>query len=229
MAKTYFVTATDTDAGKTLITSGLLALARESGFTTQGLKPLAAGSEMTETGLQNQDALDLMAQSSPGIDYHKVNPWCYAPPIAPHIAARETGKSIDLTQLSAFLQQAKNLDVDLCLVEGAGGWHLPLDAETLLSSLVAEAELEIIFVVGMKLGCLNHALLTQAAIVAQGLKIAGWVANRVDKNMSRYEENLAYLKGALDAPFLGEVPYLENANAQAASADLSLSPLQQSR
>ncbi|MBY5920980.1 dethiobiotin synthase [Ferrimonas balearica] len=214
----YFVTGTDTEVGKTRVSAGLLAAAKAEGFTTLGLKPIAAGCEATPEGLKNEDALALMAASTLRLPYRDVNPIALAPPIAPHIAAAEVGQPIQVERLAAAMPRQGMSDVDLCLVEGAGGWRLPIGQGQTLPQWVAQEGWPVVMVVGMKLGCLNHALLTAEAIRADGLTLAGWIANRVDPAMSRYQDNLETLKAMLDAPLLAEVPFLEN---EAASTHLA--------
>ncbi|MBY5991056.1 dethiobiotin synthase [Ferrimonas balearica] len=205
----YFVTGTDTEVGKTRVTAGLLSAARREGIQTLGLKPIAAGCDTTPEGLRNDDALALMAASSVSLPYEAINPIALAPPIAPHIAAAQAGQTITAARLSEALPRAAMASADLCLVEGAGGWRLPIGQGATLPQWVQAEGWPVILVVGMKLGCLNHALLSAEAVRADGLKLAGWVANRVDPAMRHYDENLATLAEMLAAPLLAEVPYLE--------------------
>lgn len=204
----HFVTGTDTDAGKTLISAGLLHAARKQGLLTLGLKPIAAGCAATPDGLRNDDALALMAQSSLKVTYEQVNPIALEPAIAPHIAANESDVELTTRVLRNALPRSAMADAQCCLVEGAGGWNLPLHNGELLPQWVAEEGWPVILVVGMKLGCLNHALLTVQAIEARGLKLAGWIANGIDPGMSRYQDNLATLQAAISAPLLAKVPHL---------------------
>ncbi|MBY6105541.1 dethiobiotin synthase [Ferrimonas balearica] len=204
----FFVTGTDTEVGKTRVSAGLLAAARQQGMSSLGLKPIAAGCELTRDGWHNEDALALMAASSLKLNYAEVNPIALQPPIAPHIAAAEAGESITVERLRAAMPRAAMADAGLCLVEGAGGWRLPIGAGGTMPDWVSREGWPVILVVGMKLGCLNHALLTAEAIRADGLKLAGWIANQVDPDMSRYQDNLATLQSMLAAPLLAEVPYL---------------------
>lgn len=208
----YFVTGTDTDAGKTLVTSGLLALARRRGLTTLGLKPVASGCEATPEGLRNADALALQAQSRPAADYDTINPYAFAPAIAPHLAARRAGMTLtidDLVERVLPLLEAKH---DLVLVESAGGWRVPLNESQDLSALAVRLELPVLLVVGLRLGCISHARLTAEAIRADGLTLAGWAGSLVDpefaSNAALYRDNLATLETTLSAPCLGIVPWL---------------------
>ncbi|MCE9678941.1 dethiobiotin synthase [Shewanella sp. AS1] len=213
----YFVTGTDTDSGKTLIGSALLYKAKQQG-TTLGVKPIASGCEMTTQGLRNSDALSLMAQSSLKLPYEQINPFAFAPAIAPHIAAKQAGQSLSVASIERHLRTLPFHKVDFSLIEGAGGWRLPLGEGAYLSDLAKALELPVILVVGLKLGALNHAVLTQEALLADGLEIAGWVANRVDPKMSVPEENLQSLHEMMSSPCLGVVPYLDSPDvAQVAS------------
>ncbi|MBY6188578.1 dethiobiotin synthase [Marinobacter hydrocarbonoclasticus] len=209
----YFVTGTDTEVGKTRVSAGLLAAAAQQGASTLGLKPIAAGCEPSGEGWRNEDALALMAASTVALPYDQVNPIALAPAIAPHIAAKEAGERITPARLAASMPRVAMADADLCLVEGAGGWRLPIGDGMTLPAWVAQEGWPVILVVGMKLGCLNHALLSAEAIRSDGLHLAGWIANRIDPNMSRYQENLESLQAMLDAPLLAEVPYLEQSTA----------------
>ena len=225
MSKIYFVTGTDTEIGKTTISSGLLHAARRSGLSTAAVKPVAAGCERTAEGLRNEDALALQAQCEPHLDYHLINPVTLEAAIAPHIAAQEEHVSLTADTLAGACQQVFQLNRDLTLVEGAGGWRVPLNSQQTLADVATSLQLPVIMVVGMRLGCINHALLTAEAIAADGLQLAGWVANRVDPEMSRPDENLGTLKQLIQAPFLGLVPWLESPGAEAVAAHLDLTPL----
>ena len=225
MTRSYFVTGTDTDVGKTQVARTLLQAFAARGIRCAGYKPVSAGCTPTPDGLRNLDALLLQQAASLPLPYERVNPYAFEPPIAPHIAAREVGESISFAGLSAGLREIEASGAELVIVEGAGGWCLPLDHEYLLSDWVAREELPVILVVGARLGCLNHALLTVAAIRQQGLRIAGWVVNRVDPHMSRYEENLGTLKALLPAPFLGEIPFVEAVHEADLCGYLDVEPL----
>ncbi|SDL77193.1 dethiobiotin synthetase [Modicisalibacter muralis] len=204
----YFVTGTDTDAGKTLVAAAMLAKARRRGLTTLGLKPVAAGCEHTPDGLRNADALALQAFSYPGIDYTVVNPIALKPPIAPHLAAARANWTIRLAQLHDLVAAAMREPRDLTLIEGAGGWRVPLNDDEDLSGLAGRLDLPVILVVGLRLGCINHARLTLEAIRAEGLAVAGWVASQVDPEFAEREANLATLRAHLPAPCLGVIPWL---------------------
>lgn len=225
MKPTYFIAGTDTDAGKTCIAAGLLHKANGQGLRSLALKPLAAGCHVTADGLRNQDALTLQATASVSLAYEQVNPVAFEPPIAPHIAAAAAGKNITADRLAALCRGALMTPHDFALIEGAGGWRVPLNHRETLASLPRLLNLPVILVVGMKLGCLNHALLSAEAIVRDGLVLAGWVANHVDPDMSCLDENLATLHQLLAAPCLGEVPFLADPVPKQVAACLDLSPL----
>jgi len=225
MAKTYFVTGTDTDAGKTFVSCALLHRARKDGLKTLALKPIASGCEVTDEGLRNDDALKLQSAMTLDLDYEQVNPVAFEPAIAPHIAAARAGKSMQISRLAGYCRGAMFNKSDLCLIEGAGGWRVPVNDREFLSGLPKELGVGVIVVVGMKLGCINHALLTFDAIESDGLKVAGWVANRIDENMACYEENLATLKRHVNAPLLGEVPFVSTGSSSDAAEFLALTAL----
>lgn len=204
----FFITGTDTGVGKTLVACALLHAAKTRGFSCLGLKPLAAGCEQTEEGWCNEDALALQAASTLKLPYQQINPVALREAMAPHIAAARESKRLSLSRLVGFCRGALQSPVDLCLVEGAGGWRVPLNNQEYLSGLPKELNLPVILVVGLRLGCLNHALLTAEAIQQDGLKLAGWVANVLDAGMPVVEENIATLKALLPCPLLGEIPAL---------------------
>lgn len=220
----FFVTGTDTEVGKTTVAAGLLHAARQAGLSTAAAKPVASGCEMTADGLRNGDALALLNECTLPMRYEQVNPFAFEPAIAPHLAAREAGIELTASALALPVRQMLALQADFSLVEGAGGWRVPLAGRESLSDLAVMLELPVILVVGIRLGCINHALLSSEAIERDGLRLAGWVANIVDPATSRLEENLGTLADRLQAPCLGRVPRLPAATpAQVASClDLRL-------
>lgn len=225
MRKAFFVTGTDTDVGKTIVSAGLLAAAHAKGLSTAALKPVAAGCEATADGLRNGDALLLQRAMSLPLSYDEINPVALAPAIAPHIAAAQAGRRIQLAQLAGLCRGALMRGAGFTLVEGAGGWRVPLNAREFLSGLAVELKLPVIMVVGMRLGCISHALLTAEAIARDGCTLAGWVANRCVAEMACYEENVAAIRDMLRAPCLGEVPCLNAPEPQAVANHLDCSPL----
>lgn len=207
MSQTWFITGTDTDVGKTMSSAALLQAANGAGLRTAGYKPVASGSAWQAGQLRNSDALILQANSSLPLTYQAVNPLTFEQATSPHIASAATQQPIDFSELTAGLVQLQ-LQADWLLVEGAGGWFTPLSEHTRFSDWVVEQQLPVILVVGMKLGCINHALLTQAAITSSGLRLAGWVANSPSAAPHEYQNYLAYLKQHLACPLLGEIPFL---------------------
>lgn len=204
MNAAYFLTGTDTDIGKTFVTCALLHRARRDGLSAVGLKPVAAGTDSTGN---NEDVLQIRAASSVQLPPEIINPYCFQPPIAPHIAAAEAGIEINFGRIADTVRQARQ-QADLVIVEGAGGFCVPFGVDRNGADLAMQLRLPVILVVGMRLGCLNHALLTAEAIAARGLIIAGWVANCcATPDMSRFAENLATLEELLLAPLLGVLPY----------------------
>ncbi|WP_257282058.1 dethiobiotin synthase [Endozoicomonas sp. ISHI1] len=223
MPRTFFVTGTDTDAGKTFVTCAMLQAANNRGLKTLALKPVAAGADMTPDGPRNDDALNLMSAMNVELSYSQVNPVLFAPPIAPHIAAQEEGRRITVDRLTGFCRGALMTRHDLSFIEGAGGWRVPLNDREMLADLAKTMNLPVILVVGMKLGCISHSLLTVESILQSGCQLAGWVANQVDPDMSRFQENVEALKRSIHAPCLGVVPWCseEQWSNVVASVDLS--------
>lgn len=207
MTERYFVTGTDTEVGKTVASSALLQAARRLGYRTAGYKPVASGSEMTEDGLRNSDALALQRHSSTPLSYAQVNPYTFAEPTSPHIVSEDEGQVIEATVMTAGLRTLE-AQADWLLVEGAGGWYTPLSATLSFADWVTAQRLPVILVVGVKLGCINHALLTAQAVQQAGLTLAGWIANDVVPPGRRHQEYLATLTRLLPAPLLGEIPHL---------------------
>jgi dethiobiotin synthetase len=223
MKQKYFLTGTDTDAGKTLIASALLFKAKSAGLTTIGLKPIAAGCDNTSEGLRNDDALKLIEQSTVKLPYEQVNPIAFEEAIAPHIAGQRLRKPLSADRTLGLLRGVLMINrADLILIEGAGGYKVPLNPKETLADVCKELKLPVILVIGMKLGCLNHALLTVESIKRDGLTIVGWVANKIDADMEAYDENIQTLHAMIPAQCLGEVPHLENPSAEAAAEFLTL-------
>jgi dethiobiotin synthetase len=217
----YFITGTDTGVGKTAVTLGLMAHLQAQGQSVAAMKPVASGCERTGAGLRNDDALQLQRQSSVALPYALVNPYAFEPPIAPHIAAARAGEIIAIRTIRAACAEIAG-KADRVLVEGVGGWQVPLNDDEFLADLVRALELEVILVVGIRLGCLNHALLTAASIEASGCTPAGWVANCLPPGTAFAEENINTLKSRLSFPFLGEVPVMEHVEPGRVAECLSL-------
>ena len=205
--KTFFITGTDTGVGKTLMSAGLLLAAKERGLSTAALKPVAAGCEVAAEGLRNDDALLLQSVITQPLTYEQINPIALEPAIAPHIAAQQARRVLSVDRLAGFCRGVLN-QADFTLVEGAGGWRVPLNSAETLADLARTLQLPVILIVGIRLGCINHAMLTVEAIARDGLPLAGWVANIIDPDMPCQQENIVSLQQRLAAPCLGVVPYL---------------------
>ncbi|TVP57309.1 MAG: dethiobiotin synthase [Halomonadaceae bacterium] len=224
MAKhTFFITGTDTGVGKTTISCGLLSLANSAGLRTLAMKPIASGCEQTADGLRNDDALALQACASEPLSYERINPIAMAPAIAPHVAARQAGKSLSADRLAGFCRGLMMVPGDLLLIEGAGGWRVPLNERETYADVPKALGVPVILVVGLRLGAINQALLSAEAIARDGLRLAGWVANQVeDTPMEAMADTLEYLRGHMGAPCLGHVPYLAPEPGRSAVAEAAL-------
>ncbi len=207
--KRWFITGTDTETGKTVASSALLQAASAAGLRTAGYKPVASGCEMTPEGVRNSDALALQRYSSVALSYEQVNPLAFMEPTSPHIVSAEEGRPISFRQLSAGLRALEE-QAEWILTEGAGGWFTPLSETQTYADWVTEEQLPVILVVGVKLGCINHAMLTAAAVKAAGLPLAGWIANDIQAPGKRHQEYITSLQQRIDAPFLGEIPWLQS-------------------
>jgi len=217
----YFVTGTDTGVGKTAITVALINKLLEAGYRVAGMKPVASGCRNTALGLRNEDAEAIMAASSVSQEYELVNPYAFAPAIAPHLAAMEAGQKIELEKIrNAFESIATG--ADRVVVEGVGGWRVPLGRVITTEHMAKALDLPVVLVVGLRLGCLNHALLTADAIQYAGMTLAGWVANQLDPAMARVSENISSLQQRINAPMLGHIPYDDSLQPGSVAARLNL-------
>ena len=214
-----FVTGTDTGIGKTLVAATLLAAMNAAGYRAVGMKPVASGCSQTAEGLCNDDAERLIAHSAGSPPYGLVNPYALAEPIAPHLAAADAGIQIQLDPiLAAFAALSTNAD---CLVvEGVGGWAVPLSPALMQADLVRALKLPVILVVGLRLGCINHALLSARAIEDEGCALIGWIGNGIDPAMARVADNIATLRARLPAPCLGVLPFTRTPDPRALSMQL---------
>lgn len=223
---TYFVTGTDTSVGKTLVSAALLCAARHQGRRTLAMKPVASGCEQTSDGLRNEDALMLMGAMTESLSYEQVNPVALEPAIAPHVAAAQAGRQVSVQRLVGFCRGLQLRSADLLLIEGAGGWRVPLNDRETYAGVPVALDLPVIMVVPLQLGCINHALLTAEAIRADGLRVAGWVANRpTPAVMANESETLAYLRSHIGAPCLGVLPWSDNADPDSLSTHLAVETL----
>lgn len=220
-----FITGTDTDVGKTVVTAGLIEAANQANFTTGAIKPVAAGCALLESGPQNADALLLQATASYSLSYQQVNPVALKSAIAPHIAAAEEGKTLSASRLSGFCRGLTLLPIDMLFIEGAGGWRVPLNNRETLADIPKQLNSEVLLVVGLRLGCINHALLTAQAIRGDGLRLSGWVGNILHADMPRLQENIDTLKKLMPEPCLGIVPRLGDTSPKQVAPYLSL-PIQ---
>ncbi|MDQ2070174.1 dethiobiotin synthase [Natronospira bacteriovora] len=218
-----FITGTDTEVGKTLVTASLLHAIRARGETAVGLKPVASGAERTAEGLRNEDGLALLAASSPGFHYDQINPLVLEPAIAPHIAAEEVEVDLTVERLLAGITPGPS--ADWRLVEGVGGWRVPLSGRETMEDLALALAYPVVLVVALRLGCLNHAMLTADRIRQVGLPLAGWIATEPDPCQSRRDENFATLQQWLPAPCLGRLPWAESPDPKRMAGLLDLSPL----
>lgn len=214
--RAWFITGTDTEVGKTFATCALLLALRNQGLRAIGMKPIAAGTD--ENG-KNDDVERLIAASGTDAPRELINPYLFQPAIAPHIAAAETGRVIAIEHIIATFEKLRGM-ADTVLVEGVGGFCVPLCHHTDTADLAERLGLPVILVVGMRLGCINHALLTCQAIAARGLTLDGWIANRIDPAMSRFDENLAALRERIAAPLLGIIPPASTPEAAAVGLHL---------
>ena len=224
MEQGFFITGTDTGVGKTLAASALLHAYAATGKKVIGMKPVAAGCEIAGQ-MRCEDVEALQAASTVQAPFSLINPYAFAAPVAPHIAAAQAGVVIDLERIHAALLELGRL-AQIVIVEGVGGFKVPLNAREDSADLAVKLGLPIILVVGMRLGCLNHALLTQAAIAASGLPLAGWVANCIDPAMPLFTENLQALRARLDCPLLGVLPWQANPRAEIVAPLLEISRLE---
>src|SRR6476646_947302 len=207
-----YVTGTDTGIGKTHASSALLHALRARGLRAVGMKPLASGCERIDAGWRNEDALALQAASNPRPTYDDVNPYALPQPLAPQLAARDAGVDIQLdVLLAAHTRTAAH--ADCVVVEGVGGWAAPLSNTLLQADLARALALPVVLVVGLRLGCLNHAFLSARAIAADGCRLVGWIGNAIDPDMARREDNLALLADGLAAPCWGVLPHAPGADA----------------
>ncbi len=216
----FFITGTDTGVGKTVVAAALLETARQHGLEAIGIKPVAAGCKRGERGLMNADAVELLAASSGDLDYRQVNPVALGPAIAPHIAAQQAGIALDARTLANHCREMEA--IYLTIIEGAGGWLVPLNDSETMADLCVTLDATAILVVGMRLGCINHALLSVAAIESSGVKLAGWFGNCLEPEMPALQENLATLRNRIKVPCLGTIPYLDPCNGKTTAQHIDL-------
>ncbi len=202
-----FITGTDTGVGKTLVATAIVRALAASGLRVAGMKPVASGAERGPGGLRNADALALAATANVAAPYETLNPYCFEPPIAPHIAAREAGVAVDIHRVRSHFQELAR-QADFVVVEGAGGWQVPISGTQTLADLALALETPVILVIGLRLGALNHALLSAESIASRGARLAGWVVSHIEPEFERSAENLATLEARLQGAPLASVPFL---------------------
>ena len=213
----FFVTGTDTGVGKTLVACSLLKAFAARGFKALGMKPVATGAVPGGNGLVHDDVERLIAAGNVTAPREHVNPYCFAPPMAPHIAAAEAGMKIDLDRIGHCFNALAGR-ADIVIVEGVGGFRVPLGPGADTAQLAARLALPVVLVVALRLGCLNHALLTVEAIAGRGLTLAGWVANHIDPRMTAAEENVRALETLIAAPLLARIAYIATPDSAATAA-----------
>jgi len=205
----FFITGTDTGVGKTWVTAILMCWLRSRGLSVLGMKPVASGCFLQDGQLRNEDALLLQEQASRPVDYAKLNIYAFEPAIAPHLAAQRVGQTIDLNRIAGQCRELEQ-QADYVLVEGVGGWEVPLNLGERVSHLAKRLKLPVILVVGVRLGCLNHAILTHNAIINSGVECAGWIANCVEPNFPCLQQNIDSLRSELSLPCLAVIPQIAN-------------------
>jgi len=220
MTTAFFITGTDTGVGKTCTAVALLRLLRNRGHAVCGLKPVASGATRDAAGLRNADALALARESTRALPYELVNPYCFEPAIAPHIAASETGTPVTVDALTRWYRRAAD-GFDFAVVEGAGGWRLPLHPDGFLSDFAERLRMTVLLVVGLRLGCLNHARLTFEAIERAGrCRFAGWIGNRIDAGFAPLQGNLDALERLLGHPPLAIVEHMAMPDVESVAREL---------
>jgi dethiobiotin synthetase len=224
MIPALFVTGTDTGVGKTRVAAALCRALAARGARVAAMKPVASGCVPTPEGLRNEDALTLLAAMNVPARYSEVNPYAFAPAIAPHIAAREAGVDIDFSVLDRAYDRLR-MQSQALIVEGAGGWLAPLDSSRTFADLAVPWQMDVVLVVGMRLGCLNHALLTVESIERRGLRLRGWVANSIDPSFARAAENISSLESRISAPPLGIFAFEPEADLEALARALAVDAL----
>jgi len=223
-ARGVFIAGTDTGVGKTLVACALLRGLAATGLRVVGMKPVAAGATRRQGVWHNEDVVQLRAAGNIDAPQAWINPYCFAPPIAPHIAARESGTTIRMTPIArCYAQLARRADA--VVVEGVGGLVVPLGRMFDAADIPGRLDLPVVLVVGMRLGCLNHALLTVEALQSRGLRLVGWIANRIDPDMTRATQNLQDLRRRIKAPLFGDVHYARNPRAEHAVRMLDINRL----
>ncbi|UYK80209.1 dethiobiotin synthase [Xanthomonas sacchari] len=215
----FYVTGTDTGIGKTIASTALLHALRARGQRAVGMKPVASGCTREADGWRNEDALALQEASTPRPRYDDLNPYALPLPLAPELAAADAGVQLELAPIAAAFERLR-AQADVVVVEGVGGWAAPLSATLDQADLARALRLPVVLVVGLRLGCLNHARLSAAAIAADGLQCIGWIGNEIDPAMERIDDNMAMLRARLPMPCWGRLPYRPQPQAEQLAAEL---------
>lgn len=224
MPRTLFITGTDTGVGKTLVSCALIHAFKSRGLKVAGMKPVASGSEQTSQGLRNADAVALQRTTNVPAEYATINPYCFAPAIAPHLAARQAGVTIELSRLQEAYR-VLSAQAEVVIAEGAGGWRVPLEPQGYLSDFAETLQLDVVLVVGLRLGCINHAVLTAEAIHSGPCRLVGWVGNLIDPEFAPLQDNLTTLADRLTVPCLGVLPHASNPDPLTLSGLIDLARL----
>jgi len=219
----FLITDTDTEIGKTWCSLALIQYFKNQGVSVAGMKPVATGCRNTEQGLRNDDAEQLLNLSGLNLPYDLVNPYTFVPPLSPHIAAAQVGQTIQLDKIIQAYQLL-SAQADSIIVEGIGGWRVPLNETQSIKDVVQLTELKVILVVGIRLGCINHGLLTAEAIVRDGCNLVGWIANIIDPDFSA-QSSIDTLKSRIKAPLLGQLPFLKHQNISRLTQNIAGEPL----
>ncbi len=227
-SKAFFIAGTDTGVGKTHVAAAILHQANKQNLRSLGLKPVAAGGITVDGKVQNEDALLLQQHASIELSYQEVCPVTLSDPVSPHIAAENEKRQLNVERIAGFCRGALMKPHDIAVVEGAGGWRVPISPRATMADIARTLNLPVILVVGLRLGCLNHTFLTVEAIMRDGLTIAGWVTTCLDPNMLEIEKNIETLDKRLSFPCLGHIPYLSNVTAESLSDYIDISKLSQS-
>jgi len=221
MLKGIFITGTDTGVGKTLVGQVIIHYLRKQYKKVGVMKPVASGAVFHNGLLQNEDAVLLQKACNISLPYALINPYCFSPAIAPHIAAELEGVKIDLQHIQSCYENIAR-QVDVVVVEGAGGWHVPLNDEATIETLSQQLSIPVVLVIGLRLGCLNHALLTMHAMQRSGVSVLGWIGNATKTDYQYHDRNIQSLKRCISAPCLGVLPYSETKNIEHLSEYLEL-------
>jgi len=208
MTNGIFITGTDTGIGKTIVSCALMHELAQQGYKVAGMKPIASGASFHNGQLQNEDALALIQHANTSADYERVNPYCFEPAIAPHIAAKQARVDINMSIIQqAFTELGKQ--ADWVVVEGVGGWMVPINEQQVVADIAFELALPVILVVGLRLGCINHTLLTMESMQSKGVNIMGWIANQLDPDLTATEQIIKTLQNKLNSSYLGYLPYFD--------------------